>query len=84
MKRTNAVGGVLLVALLIASDSVYIRMQNRLKVANTSGQAISELAITVGGETIRFVNAPPGAVATGTFPICSGGNNDCRVLISDC
>lgn len=83
MKRRIGIGCVLFTALLIASCLIYSRTQNRLEVANKSGQTISELTITVGDETICFVNVAPDGVVTSKFLIRSDDHFVVRGKLAD-
>jgi hypothetical protein len=56
---------------------------NRLVVTNESGQAIALLAITVGGEAIRFENVPAGDQASARFRIVGDDHFAVRGQMAD-
>jgi hypothetical protein len=72
-RRSAALIGVLLLVggLAWLVWSFHERVQNRLTVENCSGQPLSVLRVTVGGETLTFTDVPENAEVTGSFPIKS-------------
>jgi hypothetical protein len=64
MKKLAVATAAVLVLLFASGWTVWSRIENRLVVTNESGQAISFLTITVGGETILREDIPaPGSVS---------------------
>lgn len=82
--KTFAVSCILLVAALVGAACWALWPRpNRLVVTNESGQAIAFLAITVGGDTIRFENVPPGAQVSAPFRIVGDDHYAVRGQMAD-
>jgi hypothetical protein len=82
--KKRAIACAVVVALLLAGGwAVWHRIENRLVVTNESGQAITFLTITVGGETIRLEDVPAGASVSARFRIRSDDHFVVRGRLAD-
>lgn len=83
MKKLAVASVLLGAALAGAACWVLWPRPNSLVVANETGQAIRFLAVSVGGETIRFENLPSGGQASAPFRIAGDGHYAVRGELAD-
>ena len=83
MRREEVVvATVAVVGILIYAGIVWSRLQNRLVVTNQTQQAVA-VEITIGEQTIRFPNIPPGRSAVSRFHIHGDGSFTFRGQLAD-
>lgn len=83
MKKLAVLAGVVIALLLTGGWTVWSRIENRLIVRNDSGQAITFLTITVGGETLRFEDIPASVSISSRFHIRSDDSFVVRGQLAD-
>jgi hypothetical protein len=83
MKKLALASAAVLVLLFAGGWAVWSRLENRLVVKNESGQAISFLTITVGGETILREDIPANGSVSARFRIRADDHFAIRCRLAD-
>jgi len=83
MYRRLEIAGGLLIPVAISICALFFAAQNRLVVANATGQTIRVITISVGGKSIVFNNVQSGTSVSASFPIRGDDHFEVRGELAD-